>query len=115
MKRRFWQFVHDRLEQAWHWVYYHKLAKPLPEIVQSNIKYGWRYSVSYVNGLGSLVGPNLIDLGSNNMTKTPDGSPAARYQCSVCGGRAEPCGHWVSTENELGGGNGEVSKTGSLG
>lgn len=26
MRRRFWQFVHDKLEQAWHWVYYNKLA-----------------------------------------------------------------------------------------
>lgn len=31
MKRKFWQFVHDQLEQAWHWVYYHKLAEPSQE------------------------------------------------------------------------------------
>jgi hypothetical protein len=98
-KRRFWQYVHDRLEDAWHWVYYHKLARPLPEITLSNVKYGFQYSVSYVNGLGALVGPNLIDLGPDNMTKTPDGASAARYQCSVCGGRAEPCGHWKPAEN----------------
>lgn len=26
MKRKFWQFVHDRLEFAWHWVYRTKLG-----------------------------------------------------------------------------------------
>jgi hypothetical protein len=31
VKRRFWQYVHDRLEDAWHWVYYHKLAGDLPK------------------------------------------------------------------------------------
>ena len=99
MRRRFWQFVHDRLERAWHWAYYHKLARPLPPIVQSNIKYGWR-SVSYITGLGEICGPYLIDFGPNYlMNKTLDGSPCARYQCSICGGRAEPCIHWKSTEN----------------
>lgn len=29
MNRRFWQWVHDRLEKAWHWVYRAKLAKPI--------------------------------------------------------------------------------------
>ena len=28
MRRRFWQFIHDQLERAWHWVYYHKLHDP---------------------------------------------------------------------------------------
>lgn len=30
MQRRFWQFVHDRLERAWHWVYRTKLASHAP-------------------------------------------------------------------------------------
>jgi hypothetical protein len=30
VRRRFWQFVHNQLELAWHWVYYHKLAPKVP-------------------------------------------------------------------------------------
>jgi hypothetical protein len=29
-RRRFWVWAHDALEAAWHWVYYNKLAEPLP-------------------------------------------------------------------------------------
>jgi hypothetical protein len=30
IRRRLWQFIHDRLEQAWNWVYYHKLVEDDP-------------------------------------------------------------------------------------
>jgi hypothetical protein len=46
LKRAFWQFVHDRLEAAWHWVYYHKLARPLPPVMASNITYTIGYSAA---------------------------------------------------------------------
>lgn len=50
MKRRFWQFVHDRLESAWHWVYYHKLAKyQLERIVPSNVSYSFKYGTSAIH------------------------------------------------------------------
>lgn len=29
MKRKFWQWVHDRLEDAWSWVYRTKLSEPI--------------------------------------------------------------------------------------
>jgi hypothetical protein len=47
MKKRFWQFVHDQLEQAWHWVYYHKLAKPFPENIGHR---DYRYTFTYICG-----------------------------------------------------------------
>jgi hypothetical protein len=28
LRLRFWNMVHDRLQKAWHWVYYHKVIKP---------------------------------------------------------------------------------------
>lgn len=45
MNLRFWRFVHNRLEQAWHWVYYHKILphEPLPPLTQ--YKYTYSYSV----------------------------------------------------------------------
>jgi hypothetical protein len=59
MKRKFWQYVHDRLEDAWHWVYYHKLAGyyygDLPEVCPKNII----YTTQYINGQGGVVGPNI--------------------------------------------------------
>ena len=55
MRRKFWQFVHDSLERAWHWVYYHKLAGPLPEITPRNVEYGWSYSISYINGRTGMM------------------------------------------------------------
>jgi hypothetical protein len=48
MTKRFWQFVHDRLEDAWHWVYYHKLVDT-KELRASEPIF---YSVRYVNGQG---------------------------------------------------------------
>jgi hypothetical protein len=42
MRERFWQFVHDKLEQAWHWVYYHKLARPLELGTPKNYEYSAR-------------------------------------------------------------------------
>ena len=101
MRRRFWNFVHDALERAWHWVYYHKLHDPkyLDSICPKNITYTFLYGRSACPAIN--FGPSLIDLGPNYlMNKTLDGSPAARYQCSVCGGRNEPCEHWGHTENE---------------
>jgi hypothetical protein len=35
----FWRFVHDKLEQAWHWVYAHKLRPVAPEIILSKPNY----------------------------------------------------------------------------
>lgn len=104
LQKRFWNFVHDQLERAWHWVYYHKLHDPkkLARIVPSNVRYTYAYGVAACPMI-DVGPPNLIDFGPNNMTKTLDGSPAARYQCSICGGRAEPCTHWKNTENEQGG------------
>ena len=29
VKRKFWQWVHDRLEEVWRWVYRTKLAEPI--------------------------------------------------------------------------------------
>ena len=46
LRRRFWQFLHDRLEAAWHWVYYHKLAEPLPVITRQS----YQYNITYVCG-----------------------------------------------------------------
>ena len=51
MRRKFWTFVHDRLEDAWHWVYYHKLAEPLPEITLTN----YQYHISYVCGRTGML------------------------------------------------------------
>lgn len=47
MSRRFWQFAHDKLESAWHWVYYHKLA-PQPPSPTS-----YSYSVVYLSETGT--------------------------------------------------------------
>jgi hypothetical protein len=30
LRLRFWTFVHDSLEKAWHWVYYHKVHPLIP-------------------------------------------------------------------------------------
>lgn len=51
MRRKFWQFVHNRLEDAWHWVYYHKLARPLPEVLHGE----YLYTLTYVNKDGLAV------------------------------------------------------------
>ena len=53
MKRKFWQFIHDKLEDAWHWVYYHKLAKPITIQDAGNRL----YSVRYVSKDGSEIKP----------------------------------------------------------
>lgn len=37
MRLRFWRWVHDMLEAAWHWVYYHKLRPLEPESIPQNI------------------------------------------------------------------------------
>jgi hypothetical protein len=47
--------VHDGLEKAWHWVYYHKMnPPPLPPI--STV--GYRYSYTYTNGKGAFFVPS---------------------------------------------------------
>jgi len=45
MRRKFWLWVHDTLERAWHWVYYKKLVRPLPRIMDFPII----YHVEYIN------------------------------------------------------------------
>jgi predicted double-glycine peptidase len=56
VKRRFWKFVHDRLEKAWHWVYVNKIAEPMPpELMEQPI----RYEISYTCGAASLISVDL--------------------------------------------------------
>jgi hypothetical protein len=53
MRREFWQFVHDQLEHARHWVYYHKLAPPSPEVNPGYVNY--KYHISYVCGRTGMI------------------------------------------------------------
>lgn len=39
MKRAFWQYVHDRLENMWHWTYRTKLARPIPTCAPVTLTY----------------------------------------------------------------------------
>ena len=62
MRRCFWQYVHDRLEDAWHWVYYHKLAGDLPKVSDDP----YQFRVYYVNGRGQVIDPSPVFLGTEN-------------------------------------------------
>ena len=53
MRKKFWNFVHNRLEDAWHWVYYHKLADPPPCVDIGHKDY--RYTFTYVCGKTGMI------------------------------------------------------------
>lgn len=54
MRRKFWELVHDKLEQAWHWVYYAKLAPPQAPKVGDYV-----YSVHFVNSKGETTNASI--------------------------------------------------------
>ena len=45
-RRRFWNFVHDRLEDAWHWVWMHKLYDPKDLVAAVPVNYTFIYGRS---------------------------------------------------------------------
>jgi hypothetical protein len=50
MRLRFWNFVHDQLERAWHWVWHHKLE---PEYLKHRQRIGNHcYRYYFVNSKG---------------------------------------------------------------
>lgn len=89
MRRKFWNWVHDRLEDAWHWVYYHKLAEPLPEITPKN----YRYTFSYVVGRASTISP---DLGTETVAKawSPENKAMEPFLIDHC----PKCGEYLHDE-----------------
>jgi hypothetical protein len=75
MRKRFWQFVHNRLEDAWHWVYYTKLAEPSPLTNPGHVNY--QYKFTYVCGKDAMLswanagGPNECEHGYAEGIKCP--------------------------------------------
>jgi hypothetical protein len=65
MRRRFWQWVHNRLESAWHWVYYNKLEDIRDKtclciteeisLEEARHRYPFHYEVQYLNSKGEKV------------------------------------------------------------
>jgi hypothetical protein len=72
MRRKFWKFVHDRLEEAWHWVYSNKLADPAPLPPIGNV----HYNITYACGQTAM------------MTDVKRNSAPHLGPCGICGSDA---------------------------
>jgi hypothetical protein len=74
MKRKFWLWVHDRLESAWHWVYRTKLAKPIPGEQKFRCGSGEMGTLYWSKGAVLSEYPKMEPLGVDYYRVNPDGS-----------------------------------------